>query len=165
MIYTKVDIDVEEQEKDIVVPAMIYNNSSLFQKWFIKTYMSKFQQLPEFVKPSERQLTRERMENLDEYFETVSKVVSITMYGRDETSRILEKTRLREVVMMRKIICYILSKKLGYSLTTVGKLLHKDHATVLYHSKCVENYIQYDKKFRVTFSEIQDNLMKVGILW
>lgn len=165
MIVPKEQMVENDQEKDITVPARIANNSTLFQKWFVKTYMSKFQQLPELLKPNERALNMERMSNLEIYFEKVSKVVSYAMYGRDETSRLLEKTRLREVVMMRKVICYIMSRKLGYSLTAVGKLLEKDHATVLYHSNCVENYLKFDRKFRVTFAEIQDGLLKLGIVW
>lgn len=154
-----------DQEKDITVPARIANNSVLFQKWFVKTYMTNFRQLPEILKPNERDLSMERTSNLEIYFEKVSKVVSYTMYGRDETSRLLEKTRKREVVMMRKVVCYIMSRKMGYSLTAIGKLLEKDHATVLYHSKCVENYLKFDRKFRVTFAEIQEGLMKLGIIW
>lgn len=157
-----VDID---QNKDILVPAKIYNSKTLFQKWFIHNYMSRFQQLPEILKPDERQLSRERADNIDKYFETVSKVVSYSMYGRDETSRFLEKTRKREIVMMRKVTCYILSRKLGYSLTLVGKLMQKNHATVLYHCNCVENDIKFDKEFRKMFTEIQDGLMKLGIIW
>ena len=155
----------DDQEMDITVPARIANNSALFQKWFVNTYMSKFHQLPELLKPNERALIFDRNNNLEMYFEKVSKVVSFTMYGRDETPRLLEKTRLREVVMMRKVVCYIMSRKLGYSLTSVGKLLEKDHATVLYHSNCVENYIKFDKKFKSMFTEIQEGLLKLDVVW
>lgn len=165
MIVSKEELVEKDQGKDIVVPARIANNSAMFQKWFVKTYMNKFQQLPELLKPNERALNSERMSNLDVYFEKVSKVVSYTMYGRDETYRLLEKTRIREVVMMRKVICYIMSRKLGYSLTAVGKLLEKDHATVLHHSKCVENYLKFDRKFRIMFSEIQEGLLKLDVIW
>ena len=165
MIVSKEKMVENDQENDLMVPARIANNSVMFQKWFVKTYMSKFHQLPELLKPNERALSIERMSSIDIYFEKVSKVVSYSMYGRDETSRLLEKTRLREVVMMRKVVCYIMSRKLGYSLTAVGKLLEKDHATVLYHSNCVENYLKYDRKFKVTFSEIQEALIKMGIIW
>lgn len=158
-------IEIEEPKKELIVPKEIYNDKKLFQKWFLTHYLSKFHELPEALISIERNVKNERSGNKKHYFETVSKTVSFSMFGRDETGRLLDKSRVRELVTMRKMICYILVRKLGFSLTWVGRMLEKDHATVLYLCKCAENHMKYDKNFSMVFSETQQNLIKLGIIW
>lgn len=165
MIVSKNEIEAIQDESEMIVPSKVHKNPILFEKWFVTTYMKKFHQLPEYTKASEQRLEKDRMEKIDQYFETVSKVVSFNLLGRDESHRMMEETRLRDVVNMRKLVCYIMVKKLKYRLSRIGRMIGKDHATVLYYGKCVEDYIKFDKKFQKKFLDIQGDLFRMGIVW
>lgn len=158
-------IEKKESTKDLLVPFEVYNDKKLFQKWFLSSYLSKFHELPESIISLERNVKNERSGNKEHYFEAVSRTVSISMFGKDETKRLLDKSRVRELVTLRKMICHILVRRLGFSLTWVGRMLEKDHATVLYLCKCADNHLMYDKNFSKVYSEAQQNLMKLGIIW
>ena len=63
--------------------------------------------------------------------------------------------RKKERVMARQALCYILKYNTTLTLERIGQLINKDHATVLYSCKAVQDYIDMnDKRFKVGWEKI-----------
>lgn len=54
------------------------------------------------------------------------------------------KSRKREYVFPRHLLMYLLTKKAGMTLADAGRLLDRDHTTVIHAIKCIEDYIETD---------------------
>jgi hypothetical protein len=66
-----------------------------------------------------------------------------------EYLRLFEKGRKRNLVEARQVIFYIAYKKIpGLSLNQIGLNFQKDHATVLYGIRMVQNLCDTDKDFK-----------------
>lgn len=154
-----------KEEKAITVPHDVYMNKRLFQKWFLADYLERFEELPELLIPIRNSLLNDDKADKEKYFSKVCEAVSLAMFGRDETFRMFDKSRTRETVSMRKVVCYILVKKLKFPITTVAKMIAKNHATIIYLCRCTENHLEFDKDFQKSFIEIENHLLKLGIVW
>ena len=51
------------------------------------------------------------------------------------------KTRAREIVTIRQIFCYI-ARELGYTTVGIARFLGKDHATIIYSSNSVKDFME-----------------------
>lgn len=71
---------------------------------------------------------------------------------------ILSKLRNRELVIGRNMIAYKMRKE-GFSSPTIGKLLQKNHATILNQASCMESALKY--QFQPDISMWEDFLKKV----
>jgi len=56
-------------------------------------------------------------------------------------------TRKREIVEPRQVAMYML-RSLGLSYAQVGSIFNKDHSTVVYATKQVQNLLSYDMEFK-----------------
>lgn len=65
------------------------------------------------------------------------------LLGRD----ILERSRERELVWARYMVCYRLIED-GYTLGKTGKFMNLDHATVLHGKRQVANMLEMPQMFR-----------------
>lgn len=61
--------------------------------------------------------------------------------------RSLNESRCREDVAGRMCIAYQLMQD-GYSTSFVGKMVGRDHATILHYRKCMENCKTFPKAYR-----------------
>ena len=61
---------------------------------------------------------------------------------------LLSESRVRKVVEVRKLIAFILHKKLNLTSIEVGKLLGKDHSTILYYCNWVIDTMSVDKNYK-----------------
>ena len=76
-----------------------------------------------------------------------------------ETSRLLERTRKREVVVARQLSMYLAKKYTTLSLAGIGDVLgKKDHATVLHACKTISEQVGVDKKLRSDLEEIEQRI-------
>ena len=76
-----------------------------------------------------------------------------------ETSRLLERTRKREVVVARQMSMYLAKKYTALSLAGIGDVLgKKDHATVLHACKTISEQVGVDKKLRSDLEEIEQRI-------
>ena len=76
-----------------------------------------------------------------------------------ETSRLLERTRKREVVVARQMSMYLAKKYTTLSLAGIGDVLgKKDHATVLHACKTISEQVGVDKKLRSDLEEIEQRI-------
>lgn len=73
---------------------------------------------------------------------------------------VMQRTNKREVVDIRKLICYALSKR-SYTSLAIGDLLGIHHSTVLYAVKAVTDQMEIYPKYR---KEVQKLMKQSTIL-
>lgn len=56
-------------------------------------------------------------------------------------------TRKREIAEPRQVAMYLL-RSLGLSYAHIGSIFNKDHSTVVYATKHIENLLSYDREFK-----------------
>lgn len=69
-------------------------------------------------------------------------------------------TREKKYVEPRQLAMYFLYQYTDLSVSGVGKMFGKHHATVLHALKCIPDFIQFDEKLRKLFVSIRSNLLK-----
>lgn len=74
----------------------------------------------------------------------------------------LEKTRKTSVVIPRQIAMYFCRKNTTLSSPEIGLFFNKDHATVLYSLKCIENYILTDKNIRESIKDLDELILSIN---
>ena len=72
---------------------------------------------------------------LDEYITAYCKKVDITL------EQLKSKGRKRDLVEKRMIAAYFLRNKVGMTFLSVGKYLHKNHASVIHYVNLTENFL------------------------
>ncbi|MDR2139811.1 MAG: chromosomal replication initiator protein DnaA [Tannerella sp.] len=91
--------------------------------------------------------------------EKIQKVVCTFFHLEPEL--IHSPSRKREIVQARQIVMYLAKKHMHVSLSHIGKSVGgKNHATVLYAYKMVQDQIQINKTFRSTMETLEDTLTK-----
>lgn len=76
---------------------------------------------------------------------------------------VLSKTRRMPFLIYRQYITYFLGQYLNISLSEIGAIVDRDHATVIHTNKVVEDYIRTDRHRREEIKQIE-NILSV-ILW
>jgi chromosomal replication initiation ATPase DnaA len=74
---------------------------------------------------------------------------------------ILIKNRVRDNVDARRILFYILKKKLGLTLTEIGKMSNRTHATILHSVNNFKDIIKYDKELNYAYNKILDEYIEI----
>ena len=67
--------------------------------------------------------------------------------------------RKRENVDARKMFCKIASE-FNFSKTNIGKYLGKNHATVIYSIRTIDEYMGYDANIRIDYRNIKSKLKR-----
>ena len=74
----------------------------------------------------------------------------------------LENTRKRHIAIPRQIAMYYSYNETNLGFTSVGLLFNKDHATVLYAVRMVNNMMSFDAQFKKDRKELEDEIFKVN---
>ncbi len=74
-------------------------------------------------------------------------------------TKMIEKTRRREVVEARQIYMTLMRKHTSSTLKEVGDKINLDHATVMHGIRVVKNYLEVDSKFADSFNAIEQVLL------
>lgn len=82
----------------------------------------------------------------EKLFECVEEVTGI------DKQTILSQKRDSEIAMARNIIGYMLYKEIGVKTTQAGKILKRDHSTIVYYAKTFETNYNYYKEYRDVYS-------------
>ena len=110
---------------------------------------------PEFTKSVLERLNRNRKQEIS--IDYIKRVVC-SYYNLSE-EQLLAKTRKREIVQARYLSMYFAKMFTKCSLTGTGTQIgKKDHATVLYACKTVNNLMATDKQFRMQAEEIEKKI-------
>ena len=64
--------------------------------------------------------------------------------------------RFRDIAVARNVVGVILNKELGITTTRAGKLIGRDHSTIVYYGKQFEGNFEYDKEFQDIYTTISD---------
>jgi chromosomal replication initiator protein len=71
---------------------------------------------------------------------------------------IKSRKRHRYIVEIRQIYHYFLKNYTGYNLTAIGALTNRDHSTVLYSIKMVEDLKETDPAFNALVNKIKKEI-------
>lgn len=78
---------------------------------------------------------------------------------------IMKKCRQRNFIDARKVFCILLRDK-GYTYTSIGRFINKDHATALHHYRSKEGCLISDKifaeKYYECFKRFNDDVKKAN---
>jgi len=85
--------------------------------------------------------------------EAIEKVMKV------EYEQMTQKKRDRELVLSRQLFFYFMRKHTTISLGGIGLYFNKDHATVLYSIRAVENLLETDKGTRKLVAEIEAEIL------
>lgn len=81
-----------------------------------------------------------------------------------DSDYILNKTRKREYVWARQLGMFIISKHTKISLSDIGRMYNKDHATVIHAKRVIEEQMEVSKKTKSEVKSIESKILsKFGI--
>jgi len=68
------------------------------------------------------------------------------------------KTRKKEFVYARQLYSYFCRNFINESLNNIGKFINKDHATIIWGNKQINNYYEFDKGVKSQVDKINSIL-------
>lgn len=75
---------------------------------------------------------------------------------------ILSRRRIRRYVDARAVVCYLLCFTQGYSTTEVGKVINRDHSSVVYFNKKTTDWLRMPFLNAKVVKAIHKLVMKYG---
>ena len=96
------------------------------------------------------ELTQERDENI------INEICC--RYGIQWFS-VLSKSRVGVIVDARRLYCGILRNVFGLTFHEIGKILNKNHATIIHNLKIHDNFVRILKSYKRNYEEIESSLM------
>jgi len=78
--------------------------------------------------------------------------------------RFKSKDRKADVVLARQMYYYICFKHSRDSLVRIGKLINRNHATVIHANKMIENYMELYPNLNSEYESIMDILKRPSII-
>lgn len=61
--------------------------------------------------------------------------------------------RIRRLVVRRQIISHILVRRYNATLTEVGRMLKRDHSTILYSCDVADGFLETDREFKRMYND------------
>ena len=71
---------------------------------------------------------------------------------------VMSNSRKAEYTAPRHLFCYVLRFHYSYKTTTIGRILVKDHSTIIHACKTIEYYLEYDKILQRNYATILEVL-------
>jgi len=84
-----------------------------------------------------------KINEIDAQWTEAMRVVSIVYDVTPDA--ILEKVRTQNIMDARHLFCYLCRKHLKMTYLSVGKILHRDHSTIINSVQVYESLIEYDR--------------------
>ncbi|MDR1719959.1 MAG: chromosomal replication initiator protein DnaA [Dysgonamonadaceae bacterium] len=93
---------------------------------------------------------------------TVEKIQHIVSdYFKITLDAVHSRSRKREIVQARQVMMFLSKKYTDYSYSLIGNIVGKrNHATVLYACKAVQDSLDIDKGFRIKMKDIEEMLKR-----
>lgn len=90
-------------------------------------------------------------------------LVAVCEYYGADVEKVRSKDRKGNVMVSRRVFCF-LAKQYFYngtiSLSGIGKIINRHHATVLHHHEVQSNFNHYYPKFQQEMIDIMESLRK-----
>ncbi len=67
-------------------------------------------------------------------------------------------TREEALVEARQLACFFLRENLDISLPQIGRIVNRNHATVLYSVRKVKDFLETDKAYRCRFTRLKNDV-------
>lgn len=102
-------------------------------------------------------------ESVPEEQETVTPeaiIKSVCSYYKVTKTELLGKNKKQEVVRARQICAYLMCEMLSLPLVNVGKLLSRDHATVIHSRNKIAEYIKLNDRVAKDVDDIKNIILK-----
>ena len=84
-----------------------------------------------------------KINEIDAQWTEAMRVVSIVYDVTPDA--ILEKVRTQNIMDARHLFCYLCRKHLKMTYLSVGKILHRDHSTIINSVQVYDSLIEYDR--------------------
>ena len=94
---------------------------------------------------------------IEEIYESIYEVTGVNK------TDLISKNRHRNIADTRKILIQMIRDKYNYTLSTIGKLINRDHATVIHSLKASEWLLEHDKLFRSRYDKINNIINKKSL--
>lgn len=97
---------------------------------------------------------------------TVSELMDIVCEVCDvERNDVLSERRYQELVVARQLFCWFANRELKQTLAHIGKVLKRDHTTVIHSVKTVDDMIYTSNLHYCTlFNTVQDSFNQLQII-
>lgn len=69
---------------------------------------------------------------------------------------IKSQKREQDIALARSIVGYMLHNELGVTLMGAGKIINRDHSTIVHYTKCFESNYEYFHKYRELYTNISE---------
>ena len=79
-------------------------------------------------------------------------------YYQVKSEDIMGERRTKEISLARQVCMYFISEILNYSRLKTAKFLNKDHATVIYGIRQIENKIKNEPEFRNEIEKLKEDI-------
>jgi chromosomal replication initiator protein len=74
---------------------------------------------------------------------------------------IIQKTRARQIVDARRIVCYLLRKYSGLSLKRIALYVNlKDHSSIIHHIETIKGFLGHDDALQSLVSWFEDKIIE-----
>lgn len=67
--------------------------------------------------------------------------------------QIISQNRKRHIVEARQLFCYLCRRELKLTFAGIGRIIHRDHSSIMHGVAAYQNLIDYDKHTRTTWSK------------
>tara|TARA_R110002074_G_scaffold305183_4_gene476412 strand:- start:125 stop:586 length:462 start_codon:yes stop_codon:yes gene_type:complete len=68
---------------------------------------------------------------------------------------VLSKSRARVIIDARRLYCGLLRNVFGLTFHQIGKILNKNHATIVHNTKIHDNFVRILKSYKKNYEEIE----------
>lgn len=72
----------------------------------------------------------------------------VSKHSYQSVEDIMSRTRKQDVVDARQLFCYVIKEKYGMSLANIGKIVSRDHATVIHSIKAHKDRYDVSRQYR-----------------
>lgn len=121
---------------------------------------SRLHEVPITVAFARSALSEAVSENGKEEVNAESVISAIASYYKITKSDLLGKSKKKELVMPRQICCYLMYELLSLPYITIGKVLGRDHTTILYSRNKVEELCRVNEKIAKDVDDIKNIILK-----
>lgn len=87
-------------------------------------------------------------------------ISAVTSFYRISKDDLLGKSKKREIVIPRQVCCYLMLELLTLPLSSVGKILGRDHTTMMYSRDKVEEMCRINDKVAKDVDDIKNIILK-----
>lgn len=87
-------------------------------------------------------------------------IKSVCSYYKISKSDLLGKNKKQEIVRARQICAYLMCEMLSLPLVNVGKLLARDHATIIHSRDKIANFIKVNDRVAKDVDDIKNIILK-----